>query len=56
MKQPVVIKTVFSDEDDKGMPVEQVQVFLGHSKIDTTLHYAQVQQKNVMNSYQKYFC
>ena len=39
---------------DKGMPIEQVQVLLGHTKIDTTLRYAQVQQKNVRYSYQKY--
>ena len=38
----------------KGMPIEQVQVLLGHTKIDTTLRYAQVQQKNVRYSYQKY--
>lgn len=39
---------------DKGMPIEQVQLLLGHSKIDTTLHYAQVQQRNVMLSYRKF--
>ena len=32
---------------DKGMPVEQVQKLLGHIKIDTTMHYAMVNQKNV---------
>lgn len=25
---------------DKGMPIEQVQVLLGHTEIDTTLRYA----------------
>lgn len=49
-------RTIATRAIDKGMPIEQVQTFLGHSKIDTTLHYAQVQQKNVMNSYQKYIC
>lgn len=39
---------------DKGMPIEQVQVLLGHTEIDTTLRYAQVQQRNVQYSYQKY--
>ena len=29
---------------DKGMPVEQVQKLLGHVKIDTTMHYAMVNQ------------
>ena len=29
---------------DKGMPIEQVQKLLGHTKIDTTMHYAMVNQ------------
>ncbi|MBP5587764.1 MAG: tyrosine-type recombinase/integrase [Treponema sp.] len=41
---------------DKGMPLEQVQVLLGHTKIDTTLRYANVQQANVRYSHQKYIC
>ena len=41
---------------DKGMPIEQVQVLLGHTKIDTTLRYANVQQSNVHHSHQKYVC
>lgn len=47
-------RTVATKAIDKGMPIEQVQLLLGHSKIDTTLHYAQVQQRNVMLSYQKF--
>ena len=39
---------------DKGMPIEQVQQLLGHSKIDTTLQYAMVNQSNVKNSHKKY--
>lgn len=39
---------------DKGMPIEQVQQLLGHSKIDTTMHYAMVNQTNVKNSCRKY--
>ena len=38
------------------MPIEQVQVLLGHTKIDTTLRYANVQQSNVRHSHQKYVC
>ena len=41
---------------EKGMPIEQVQKLLGHSKIDTTLHYAIVNQTNVKLSHQKYIC
>ena len=39
---------------DKGMPVEQVQQLLGHSKIDTTMQYAMVNQGNVKISHHKY--
>ena len=39
---------------DKGMPIEQVQVLLGHSKIDTTMHYAIVNQSNVKESHRRY--
>ncbi len=39
---------------DKGMPIEQVQTLLGHVKIDTTLHYAMVNQENVKNSHRKF--
>ena len=39
---------------DKGMPVEQVQQLLGHSKIDTTMQYAMVNQNNVKISHRKY--
>ena len=41
---------------DKGMPIEQVQVLLGHRKVDTTLQYAMVNQHNVKNSHKKYIC
>lgn len=39
---------------DKGMPIEQVQRLLGHCKIDTTLHYAMVNQTNVRNAHRKF--
>ena len=39
---------------DKGMPIEQLQRLLGHSKIDTTLQYAMVKQNNVKNAHRKY--
>jgi site-specific recombinase XerD len=39
---------------DKGMPIEQVQRLLGHVKIDTTMHYAMVNQNNVKNAHRKY--
>lgn len=39
---------------DKGMPIEQVQKLLGHVRIDTTLHYALVNQNNVKYSHKRY--
>jgi site-specific recombinase XerD len=39
---------------DKGMPIEQVQRLLGHEMIETTMHYAQVNQVNVKNAHKKF--
>lgn len=47
-------RTLATHAIDKGMPVEQVQKLLGHAKIDTTMHYAMVNQKNVKASHRKY--
>lgn len=41
---------------EKGMPIEQVQKLLGHTKIDTTLHYAIVNQENVKLAHRRYIC
>lgn len=47
-------RTLATKAIDKGMPIEQVQVLLGHSKIDTTLCYAMVDQDNVKRSHRRY--
>lgn len=47
-------RTLATRAIDKGMPIEQVQHLLGHSKIDTTMHYAMVDQNNVKLSHRKY--
>lgn len=39
---------------DKGMPIEHVQRLLGHIQIDTTMHYAMVNQTNVKIAHKKY--
>lgn len=49
-------RTLATRAIDKGMPIEQVQVLLGHTKIDTTLRYANVHQSNVKYSHNKYIC
>ena len=47
-------RTMATTAIDKGMPIEQVQKLLGHTKIDTTMHYAMVNQSNVKFSHRKY--
>lgn len=47
-------RTLATKAIDKGMPIEQVKVLLGHSQIETTLRYAVVNEKNVKNGYGKY--
>lgn len=47
-------RTLATRAIDKGMPIEQVQRLLGHVKIDTTMHYAMVNQANVKISHRKY--
>ncbi len=36
------------------MPIEQVQHMLGHTKVDTTLQYAMVEQNNVKLAHRKF--
>lgn len=47
-------RTLATHAIDKGMPVEQVQKLLGHARIDTTMHYAMVNQNNVKASHRRY--
>ena len=47
-------RTLATHAIDKGMPIEQVQRLLGHAKIDTTMHYAMVNQNNVKASHRRY--
>lgn len=49
-------RTLATKAIDKGMPIEQVQKLLGHTKIDTTLTYAMVDQNNVKLSHKKFIC
>lgn len=47
-------RTLATHAIDKGMPIEQVQKLLGHAKIETTMHYAMVEQSNVKAAHRKY--
>ena len=47
-------RTLATTVIDKGMPIEQLQMLLGHARIDTTLMYAKVKQSNVKLAHRKY--
>lgn len=47
-------RTLATNAIDRGMPIEQLQRLLGHTKIDTTMEYAMVKQSNVKISHRKY--
>ncbi len=47
-------RTLATHAIDKGMPIEQVQKLLGHARIDTTMHYAMVNQSNVKAAHRRY--
>lgn len=47
-------RTLATNAIDKGMPIEQVQKLLGHARIDTTMHYALVNQNNIQLSHRKF--
>jgi site-specific recombinase XerD len=38
---------------DRGMPLEQIQKFLGHAKLETTQIYAETSTERIKESYQK---
>jgi len=48
-------RTMATQAADLGMPIEQIQKLLGHVRIDTTMAYVNVNQKNVKKSYREYF-
>lgn len=47
-------RTLATNLIDRGMPIEQVQQILGHTKIDTTLIYAIVNQNSVKMNHGKF--
>lgn len=47
-------RTTATNALNRGMPLEQVSILLGHSNLDTTRIYCTVQQESVRLSHQKY--
>lgn len=47
-------RTVATRGGNKGMPIQEIQSLLGHSKLDTTMIYCNVAEANVRMSHKKY--
>ncbi len=47
-------RTMATKAIEKGMPIEQIQKLLGHSKIDTTLHYTMIKQDSIKLAHRKF--
>lgn len=47
-------RTVASRAANKGMPIQEIQVLLGHSKIDTTMIYCKVNESNIRLSHERF--
>lgn len=47
-------RTIATNLINKGMPVQEVQQMLGHSKLDTTMIYCNIDSKNVQAAHRKY--
>ena len=47
-------RTMATRAIEKGMPIEQVQKLLGHAQIDTTMHYAIVNQNNIKTAHRRF--
>lgn len=47
-------RTLATNLLNKGMSLEQVQIILGHKRIETTLVYAKVNQNTTKLNHQKY--
>lgn len=47
-------RTVATRGGNKGMPIQEIQALLGHSKLDTTMIYCNVADANVRMSHGKY--
>lgn len=47
-------RTITTDLLARGMKIEEVKEFLGHEKLDTTMIYCTIKEKNVQASHRKY--
>lgn len=46
-------RTLLTDAGKRGMPLQEIQVYAGHAKPDTTMQYVMVQQERVRANFMK---
>ena len=46
-------RTLLTDAGKRGMPLQEIQVYAGHAKPDTTMQYVMVQQERVKSNFMK---
>lgn len=49
-----VRRTLATNLINHGMPIQEVAAVLGHDKIDTTMRYVYIDQRNVETAYRRY--
>ena len=47
-------RTLATNLNHHGMPIQEVAALLGHEKLDTTMKYVYINKSNIKNSYNKY--
>lgn len=47
-------RTFTTNPINRGMPIQDVAVLLGHSKLDTTMQYAYIDRRTLKNTYRKF--
>ena len=47
-------RTLATNLISRGMPIQDVAFILGHEKLDTTMQYVYLNERNIRNEYEKY--
>ena len=47
-------RTLLTDAGNRGIPLQEIQMYAGHQKPDTTMMYVTVSEENVKASFRRY--
>lgn len=47
-------RTLLTDAGNRGIPLQEIQMYAGHQKPDTTMMYVTVSEENVRASFRRY--